>query len=173
MHYSVTRQSLMKYVLGPETAPFASITLKNRLWPTEGAALANVLGDTLTDYPSLMIDGAQYQAHRKLLSNRLLVNDYDAWLLDADGAEVIRCFLRGAGWSSQLRHLEKTYVLRRTSFFSFRFTLTGNGIRACLTDTTPFLTVSSRRSFEIESDSSIDHILLCFSVFLATTSAFG
>lgn len=168
--YFAKRLSLMNYEISFEQSLIASINLSNRIWPTEGAALDSALGNALTDYPCLMVDGLNYTAHRKLLTDNFISNEFKIWLVDSEGQEKICAHTPGKNWTFPIEYNNRTYFLKRDSIFAFRFTLSSdNGQKVSFKEVTSFFVLTSKRDFQIDATEAVDHLLLCFAFFLATS----
>jgi hypothetical protein len=168
--YSAKRLSLMDYEISCDQGLLASINFSNWLWPTEGAPLSSVVDEALAAYPHIKADGKDYTAHRRLLTNNFLFNDYKIWLVDGNGKETISANIVAKEAAITIEYNNKTYFLKRHSIFSFHFTLEDNSQKASFREVTKFLTLSSKKDFQIDSVESIDAVLLGFSFFLATSS---
>lgn len=168
--FSAKRLSLMNYEINSEQSLVASINLSNRIWPTEGAALDSILSKALTDYPCLTVDGLNYTAHRKLLTDNFMSNEFKIWLVDSEGKERICAYTPGKKGKFPVEYNGKTYFLKRESLFTFRFILSSDDSqKVSFKEVTSFFVVTSKRDFQIDTTEAIDHLLLCFAFFLATS----
>ncbi len=169
-----TRSTLMQYELyGPRHDIFAAITLKNTIWPAEGAPATPHLPNAFTGYPEIAVGPRHYLAHRRLTSDRMLTNDFDIWLTDETGQSAITARNPARVWTSAITFAGTEYALRRKSFFRYAFDLSNSaGPIATFRDTTPFWTFNSTRRFAIALHQPADELLLTFSLFLSTSIVF-
>lgn len=139
-----------------------------KIWKTENAPLSRVLSDKIQAYPILNIESEQFTATRKLLSNNFLLNDFETSLYDENGQVAITAYLPSWSWRMQISYKGQDYDFIRRSLFRFDFVLRESDIDVCrITESTPFLTMDSRREFVISTGNTLDPVLFSFSFFLA------
>ena len=171
MKYSAIREKLMHYSISDETNKISTIETFNGIWAAEGAPLTPLMGKVLTSFPKFIMDGVEYYAHLKLMTNRWLMQDYEIRLEGKDGTTAIEFFCP-AKWTYTSNYQGNDYQLQRHSLFNFHFTLTGGDNVVEFRDVTPFFTFSSMRKFEISSRNPVDHLLLSSSFFIAENRFF-
>lgn len=155
-------------ILGSNDGELAHITWPAGIWKTKNAPLSEALGDRWQSNPVIKIGLKKLVALRTLLTDKVLVNDFEISLKDESDQALIVANLQGSRKTIAMRFENSEYLLTRESFFSFRFSLQKDGTQILrMKDVTPFLTFSSRREFAIESEKDIDPALLSFSFFLA------
>lgn len=164
----------MSYELfGPDGNPAATIALKNGIWPAEAAPATPFLPKAITNHPEITVGGKTYVAHRRLLTNNMMFNNFDIWLTGPAGEPVISAKTVGRSWTTAISHAGQGYALRRKSFFGFSFDLSANNASiAAFRDTTPFWTFNSTRRFALDLAQPVDDLLLAFCLFLATSIIF-
>lgn len=117
----------------------------------------------------MTVEGRTFTIRRKLLTNKFFWNDFTVSMFDEQNNIVSVAHIPGFGRRIHIEQAGKTYDLRRKGLLAFDFTLEGDGKPiAHFSETTPFLTLSSRREFAIVSnDASTAATLTSFSFFLA------
>ncbi len=178
MVYLAQRTALNDYSLREVSGtPVSSISFTSKIavWTAEGAPLTGMIrGAKQEAFPILTIQDRPHLAKRRLLTNNLLLNEYDLWL-EREEETVIAARIQAARWATCISYQEHTYQLRRRSFFRFRFDLQrSDGIQvASLRETTSFWSVSVHREFALASSGPVDSTLLTFAFFLAATDFFS
>ncbi|MBC7713109.1 MAG: hypothetical protein H7177_07205 [Rhizobacter sp.] len=147
-----------------------------KIWSCENAVNGDPYNQNknLGTYPSLIINGMNLIARRKLLTNKFFGNEYEISLWDEDGQCKISAYRPGWLWGkTEIKYNNQTYFLIRKKFFQFNYTLQDSETRiSLLTDVTSFFTLSSYREFLLSLEKPIDPILITFSFFLAHNEFF-
>jgi hypothetical protein len=116
----------------------------------------------------MTVHGERHFVRRKLLTDKLFTSQCEISVVNESGSLLASALLPHKNWTVPIVELGRSYELVRERMFVFRIRLDQNGREILrIKDTTPFLTFTSRREFEIEADDSISPLLLSFT-FLMT-----
>lgn len=140
-----------------------------KIWRTEQAPLSDSLPGRIQTDLSMTVEGREFTIQRKLLTNKFFFNDFEVTVSDEQHKTLSVAHIPGFGRRIDIEQDGRTYVLKRNGWLNFDFTLMENEQTiAHLVETTPFLTLSSRKEFAIVSnDASTAATLTSFSFFLA------
>lgn len=143
------------------------IEMPKKVWATDNAPLNNIVGALgMNDCPIFEFPDARHEVRRGLLTNNMLVNRYNIWI-DQGDTRIIEAYPESNVKPVRITYRGEEFRLVRTSWFKYAFTLERNGQPlAQFEDTTPFLTFTAARSFNIKNRTEIDDMLVGFAFFL-------
>ncbi|ULA64298.1 MAG: hypothetical protein LZF86_120019 [Nitrospira sp.] len=166
-----TRTSLTEAIIFNDAdQPFSRINWPAaKIWRTEQAPLSDNLPECVQTDLTMTVEGRNFTIRRKLLTNKFFWNDFTVSMFDEQNNLVSVAHIPGFGRRIHIEQDGKTYALKRNGWFNFDFTLVEDGQTiAHFIETTPFLTLSSKREFAIVSrDVPTAATLISFSFFLA------
>ncbi|MDE2422542.1 MAG: hypothetical protein KGO49_15350 [Gammaproteobacteria bacterium] len=176
--YTVKRTNLHQYEMFTTDGRFVARSSfpAAGVWPAEGAPLTGITTKAKRDiYPTLEVNGISYTAHQRILTNKFFFNYYDIWLETKEGEKQIYAHLTPPQLTSVISIDDKKYLLRRQSIIRFHYSLLthNHSELARYTETTNFLSLGVKRSFNIQKfEHNMDELLIFFTFWLSATATF-